>query len=242
MQTILSFFKAVINLLLPLRCIQCGMILKNYEGVCSSCWPLIPFISKPYCACCGLPFDYEIEEGALCGACSQESPSYTTARSVFIYTQESKSIILKLKHTDRTYTASLLGEWMTRVLEFQEECLCVPVPLHWTRLFMRTYNQAALLAAHIAKQKGWTYAPTLLLRHRRTPSQGRLSKKGRVRNVEGAFCVKSAKRSQLLGKKVLLVDDVFTTGSTLEACSKTLLKAGAKEVHVVTLGRVVKTY
>lgn len=239
MQTARSLFKRFLDFLIPLRCVKCGSILENKEGLCSSCWPLISFISKPCCACCGRPFDFEIEEGALCGACNHTPPQFKTARSVFSYTPESKDLILKFKHTDSIHTAPLFATWMTRVLEEIENPLCIPVPLHWTRLFMRTYNQAALLAHGIARIKGWAYAPSLLLRKRRTPSQGYLSKNERIKNVSRAFTVSKKKELQVLGRTILLVDDVFTTGATLNACSQALLKAGAKEVHALTLGRVI---
>ena len=131
---------------------------------------------------------------------------------------------------------------MARLVQGIEDPLCIPVPLHWTRLFMRTYNQAGLLACEIAKRHQWIYAPSLLVRKRRTPSQGHLSKKQREKNINNAFAISKGKKEALLGKTIVLVDDVFTTGVTLTACSKTLLKAGAKEVHAVTLGRVVKGY
>jgi len=242
MQTNPSLFKRTVDLLIPLRCLKCGTILKNAEGLCSDCWPCIPFITKPYCACCGVPFEFEIEEGALCGACSHQAPDYKTIRSVFVYSDDSKGLILKFKHADSLYSAPIFGKWMTHSLEGLEDPLCIPVPLHWTRLFMRTYNQAALLASHIAKLKGWTYAPSHLTRKRRTPSQGHLSKKERIKSVRGAFNVPQTKRKDLSGKTILLVDDVFTTGATLNACSKALLRAGAQEVHAVTLGRVVKVH
>lgn len=242
MRANLSLFKKFVDLLIPLRCIKCGIILENHHGLCGACWTTIPFIAKPYCACCGLPFDFEIEDGALCGMCSHTHPFYTTARSVFVYTPQSKDLILKFKHTDSVHSAPLFAEWMGRLVADIQDPLCVPVPLHWTRLFMRTYNQAGLLAKAIAKENGWTYAPSLLIRKRRTPSQGHLRKKERVKNIERAFAVPAKHKGLLKGKTVVLVDDVFTTGATLDACSKALLKAGAKYVHAVTLGRVVKGY
>ncbi len=237
-----SLFKQFIDLLIPLRCMKCSSIVENQEGLCASCWPLIPFITKPYCACCGLPFDFEIEEKALCGVCSHELPLYKTARSVFSYTSESKDLILKFKHTDSLHSAPVFATWMARALDEIENPLCIPVPLHWTRLFMRTYNQAALLACGIAKLKGLTYTPSLLIRKHRTPSQGHLSKKDRQKNVSRAFCVPPSKRPQLDKRTLLLVDDVYTSGATLNACAKVLLKAGAKEVHALTLARVVKPH
>lgn len=242
MQVNRSIFKKFLNLLIPLRCAKCGLILEKSQGLCTDCWPLIHFITKPYCECCGFPFDFEIQEGAFCGTCHHTKPPYKTVRSVFIYTPESKGLILKFKHTDSIHSAPLFGEWMARLVGDLEDPLCVPVPLHWTRLFMRTYNQAGLLAQEIAKRNSWTYSPSLLIRKRRTLSQGHLSKKQRAKNIEHAFTVPLRKKKELLGKTIVLVDDVFTTGVTLHACSKTLLKAGAKEVHGVTLGRVVKGY
>lgn len=239
MLTARSLFHKTLNLLIPLRCVKCGSILDGKEGLCATCWPLISFISKPYCACCGRPFDFDIEEGAFCGPCNHTLPSFKTARSVFTYTPESKDLILRFKHTDSIHGAPLFAKWMTQVLEDIEDPLCIPVPLHWTRLFMRTYNQAALLAQKISKQKGWTYTPSLLLRKKRTPSQGYLSKNERLKNVKRAFSISQSKESQLKNRTILLIDDVFTTGATLNACSKALLKAGAKEVHALTLARVV---
>lgn len=240
MRVNLSVFKQFVDLLIPLRCAKCGVILDHRQGLCGDCWSLIPFITKPYCACCGLPFEFEIEEGALCGTCSHTHPPYKTARSVFVYGIHSKDLILRFKHTDAIHSAPLFAEWMSRLVQDIENPLCIPVPLHWTRLFMRTYNQAGLLAQEIAKLKGWVYAPSLLVRKRRTPSQGHLSKNSRTKNIERAFAVPLGKKKELFDKTIILVDDVFTTGATLNACAKVLLRAGVKEVHAVTLGRAVK--
>jgi ComF family protein len=235
-------FKPFLDLLIPLRCVKCGGLLDQGQGLCAGCWLSIPFITKPFCACCGLPFGFEIEDGALCGGCSQNLPFYTKARSVFVYTGESKDLILKFKHTDAIHTAPIFAAWMAPLLEPIDNSLCLPVPLHWTRLFMRTYNQAALLAREIAKVNHSLYAPSLLIRKRRTPPQGQLSKKKRHMNIAQAFAVPESKKQELANKTVILVDDVFTTGATLNACAKTLLKAGAKEVQALTLGRVARGY
>ncbi len=239
MQTSLSLFFKAIDFLIPLRCLKCGTIVETKNGLCQRCWPLISFIAKPYCACCGRPFDFEIEDNAICGACSHTSPFFTSARSVFTYTSDSKDLILRFKHTDHLQSTPLFGEWLTQLIDNIDDPLCIPVPLHWTRLFMRTYNQAALLAEKVSKIKGFTYGPTLLLRKRRTPSQGKLSKDKRVKNVNNAFSISKKYEFLLKDRNILLIDDVYTTGATLNACSKVLLKAGAKAVHVLTLARVV---
>lgn len=242
MQVFPFLFKSVVDLLIPYRCAKCGIILENEAGLCTHCWSLVPFITRPYCECCGLPFDFNIDEGALCALCSHTHPFFKTARSVFSYCEESKDLILKFKHTDTISSTPLFARWMTRLCEREKDLLCIPVPLHWTRLFMRTYNQAALLAKAMAKCGGWEYSSSSLIRKYRTPSQGKLSKNERIKNVERAFAVPQKKKKKLLGRKVLLVDDVFTTGATLNACSKVLLKAGVLEVHAITLGRVVGSH
>lgn len=239
MQAIHSLFSKTIDFLIPLRCIKCGNILSEKEGLCTSCWPTISFISKPYCNSCGRPFDFEIDEGSLCGPCSHTPPLFKTARSVFTYTPESKELVLKFKHTDNLQAAPLFGKWLSGVMQDLDNPLCIPIPLHWTRLFLRTYNQAALLAQQVAQIKQLTYVPDLLIRHRRTPSQGRFSKEERIKNVRNAFSVPKKHHALLKQRNVLLIDDVFTTGATLNACAKTLLKSGAKEVHALTLSRVV---
>ncbi len=241
MRTNHSLFNYLLDLLIPLRCIKCGLILEDKPGLCPTCWLTVPFISKPFCACCGLPFEFEIDQKALCARCSYERPAYTTARSVFAYTAESKDLILRFKHLDALSSAPLFAEWMEHIFEEKKAALCIPVPLHWTRLFMRTYNQAALLAQNLAQlNPQWVYMPSVLIRKRRTPSQGYLSRKDRIKNVDRAFEVPKAKRGHIAGKTIVLVDDVFTTGATLNACAQALLKAGAKEVHALTLARVVR--
>ena len=240
MQITPSLFRKTVDLFIPLRCVKCGEISGNQEGLCPRCWGLIPFITAPLCACCGLPFEFEIEENALCGACLYERPLYATARSVFGYTAESKDLILKFKHLDGLNAVPLFAQWMAGVCTVAGNPLCIPVPLHWTRLFMRTYNQAALLARELARRQGWMYSPSTLVRQRRTSSQGFLSPKERKQNVAGSFRVPDKKKPLLFGKNVVLVDDVFTTGATLNACVKTLMKAGVSEVHALTLGRVVR--
>jgi ComF family protein len=214
--------------------------LKDDAGLCYSCWGQVPFIAKPYCSCCGFPFEFDIEEAALCAACSHTRPYFKTARSVFSYQNESKDLVLKFKHTDNISSTPIFAKWMTHLGEEFDSPLCIPVPLHWTRLFMRTYNQAALLAREIAKRKGWAYVPSCLIRKRQTSSQGYLSKAERMKNVGRAFVVPDRKKGQIKNQTILLIDDVFTTGATLNECSKVLLKAGAREVHALTLGRVSK--
>ncbi len=158
------------------------------------------------------------------------------------YDEASRGLVLGFKHADRTDGAPAYGAWLARAGAelIAEADLIAPVPLHWMRLFARRYNQAALLARALARRAGRPVAADLLLRRRHTPSQGRLSPAQRRRNVAGAFAVKPSRRPLLEGRRVLLVDDVLTTGATASACARTLRRDGARAVDVLVLARVVR--
>jgi len=180
------------------------------------------------------------EEG-LCGGCAVTPPLYDGGRSVLVYDDASKGIILRFKHGDSTHGAPTFAKWMGTVGQdfIKTSDLIIPVPLHWTRLFMRTYNQAQIIATHLHKlAPHTTLAPSLLKRHKRTPPQGHLSKDKRAENVKASF--KAPHPHLIKGKSILLVDDVLTSGTTLDACAKELKKAGAKKVFTLTLARVVR--
>ena len=234
--------RLALNAVLPPRCLKCGAVVDAPGTLCAGCWAEMRFLAPPLCACCGYPFEFELGEGALCGACARDRPPYERARAVLRYDDASKAVVLGFKHGDRTEGAPAYGRWLLRAgAELIAEAeLIVPVPLHWLRLFVRRYNQAALLALALARLSGVAAVPDLLVRRRATPSQGRLSAGARRRNVAGAFAVRARRRDLLADRRVLLVDDVLTTGATAEACSRALLRAGAAAVDVLTLARVVR--
>ena len=178
----------------------------------------------------------------LCGACIRRPPEFERARAVFRYNDRSRRLVLGFKHGDRLHGAPAYGKWMARAgaALLAEASMVAPVPLHWTRLFRRRYNQAALLGAALARESRIPYVPDLLIRRRRTPSQGRLNAAERHRNMRGAFALRQRYATLLKGRRVLLIDDVFTTGATVGACARVLLKAGAAGVDVLTLARVVR--
>src|SRR6516165_1935649 len=204
------------------------------------CWGGITFFAPPWCAACGLTFPHPMGEDALCGACARERRSWDRARAVLRYDRNSRRLVLGLKHGDRTHVAGAFGRWMHRagtdVLAGAD--LLVPVPLHWTRLFQRRYNQAALLAQAICAAGGPQVAADWVVRRRRTPSQGHLGPAARERNVRGAFAVRRSR--DLAGKRVVIVDDVMTTGATVEECARVLKRAGAAFVGVLTLARALR--
>jgi ComF family protein len=231
-----------LNSVLPPRCLACGSTVEKPGALCSPCWQAIDFLAPPHCALCGLPFEFDVGPSALCGACVREPPAYDRARAVMRYDDHSRGLILGFKYTDRTEGAPAYGAWLIRagqeLLAGTE--LIVPVPLHWRRLFGRRYNQSALLAQALSRQTRVPVALDALRRHRHTVSQGRLSASERQRNVAGAFAVPAAKQALVRDRRVLLVDDVMTTGSTVSACAKSLRRAGAVAVDVLVLARVIR--
>lgn len=166
-----------------------------------------------------------------------EPPAFDKARAVLAYDDLTRPLVLALKHAGRKDGVKLFANWIAQIVPNIDEIdLIVPVPAHWTRLFERGYNQAAWLAQALGKQSRKTWRPDVLIRHRKTGSQNGLSLKGRQRNVQGAFKVVR----RLDGMSILLVDDVYTTGATLEACAKALKRSGARNVYAVSLLRVCK--
>jgi len=231
----------VLDLLLPPRCLACGEAVGEQGALCPDCWAGIDFLAPPMCARCGFPFEFDTEDGVLCAACQARPPVFDRARAVLRYDAASRGMLLAFKHADRTDLAPYFGHWLARAGAevLAEADLVAPVPLHWTRLFSRRYNQAALLARAAAKQAGRPFLGDALVRRRRTKPQ-RSGLAARTRNVAGAFVVPPARRRAIEDRRVLLVDDVRTTGATLEACARTLKAAGAKGVDVLTLALVVR--
>ena len=231
--------KTVLDLLFPPLCIGCRAAVSE-PGFCATCWSSITFLDGPGCACCGLPFAVALEGETLCAACLATPPAFDSARAILAYDEHSRGAILALKHADRLDLVPGFTRWLGRsgraLLENSD--MVVPVPLHPLRLWRRRYNQAAELARRLARDGSLSYAAALA-RSRPTPSQGAMvSAKARRRNVMGAFKVPDPAR--VAGQRVLLVDDVLTTGATVEACARALKRAGAKRVHVLALARVVK--
>ena len=235
------FIAAIINILFPARCAGCAESVGSHGALCVPCWQNIHFITDPLCHHCGLPFDYAIGERALCGHCMQHKPAYTQARALFRYDQHSRNQILSLKYHDKTGLVPIYGQWLVRIAESYKKQVDVimPVPLHYSRLVWRRYNQAALLAHALADRTQITCLPDTLQRIRKTPTQSGLTRRQREDNVRGAFRIKAKNRDLIKGKSVLLVDDVMTTGATLDACARTLHDAGVIDVYVVTLARTV---
>lgn len=238
--------RIAIDAVVPPLCLNCQTIVAEPGALCAPCWTQFSWIDRPYCESCGLPFDYDPgflgRTGLLCGACLSAPPPFGKARAALRYDPASRGLILAFKHADRTHAAPAFARWLARagadVLAGAD--LVAPVPLHWTRLAMRRFNQSALLANALARHTGLPSVPDLLVRQRRTPAQGMLGRRERQRNVRRAFKLAPRHAAFVRGKIVVLVDDVLTTGATLGECAKALKRAGAAEVRTVTLARVVR--
>lgn len=208
----------------------------------SKSWARVHFLEAPWCATCGAPFPYAVGDGFECGTCIAREPAYDIARAALAYDDFSRGLILEFKHGGRLDAVSQCASWMVRA---GPDALAgvqaiIPVPLHTSRLRARRFNQSALLAESVSKLTGIPFEPDWLLRRRATPSQAGQSGKARRRNVAGAFKVDAKHKFALAGKTVAIIDDVMTTGATIEACAKAVKRAGVLRATALTLARVVK--
>lgn len=239
---------------LPARCPSCRDTIPGApsDRLCGPCFSDLSFIAAPQCACCGIPFGFDpgaaAHETALCPSCIAAPPSYAAARALFAYDDAVRGLILAFKHADRSALVPLFSDLLAGFLgrlgwiaptATDAKPLLVPVPLHPARLRRRQYNQAALLADGLAQRIGAPADKLVLIRRKATASQSGLSRAGRFRNVAGAFAVDPRRVHRLLGRDAVLIDDVMTTGATVEACAGVLVSAGARQVRVLTLARAV---
>jgi len=209
-------------------------------GLTAEAWAKIAFIEAPVCDGCGAPQAYDVGADARCAACLARRRAFDRVRAAVTYDDASRDLILKLKRADRTDLAGLFALWLSRAARdlIEDADAVVPVPLHPMRMITRRFNQAAEIARPLGRRAGLTYLPGVLLRRRDTPSQGGRSASGRRRNMQAAFAVPRRAWPKVEGRRILLIDDVLTTGATAEACARVLKAAGAKAVHVATVARV----
>ncbi len=231
--------KNVLDVLLPPVCPVCGEPVYENTTLCPKCFGALHFITDPCCRVCGRPFPFDMLGDPVCANCLSSTPLFHKARAVVIYDQMAKKIILPFKHGDRLDFTPLIAKMMAaRDKEMIENAdYIIPVPLHRLRLLKRKYNQSALLARALTKNFHKAYVPDGLKRIRSTPKQGKLSPDERVHNVAKAFRVNL--HYDFKGKSILLIDDVLTTGATANECTKILLKAGAKQVDILTFATTI---
>jgi ComF family protein len=232
--------RSVVDLLLPPACAGCGAATGSPDGLCAPCWSRIDFIAPPVCEVYGTPFSYEMAEGMLSAAAIADPPPFDKARAAALYGPVAKSLVHQLKYRDRPEVAKTIAQAMCRAGSqlLAESDLIVPVPLHRFRLWRRRFNQSAVLAHHVSGLARVPCDPWALDRVRATRQQVGMSKTEREANVRGAFRVPQEKRAAIAGRRILLVDDVYTSGATVKAATRALRRAGARAVFVLTFARV----
>ena len=221
---------------LPPRCAGCGIIVSEVHSFCVDCWAQIEFLGESGCTTCGLPL--QATEQDTCGACLAAPPRIGRTRAAVAYDDLSRSLAIRLKYGRKVALARTMARYMAPLVDKTEESLLVPVPLHRSRLWTRGFNQSALVARELSRRLGIAADAFALVRLRRTPPLKGMSATQRRRTVAGAFRVRDP--AAVARRTIILVDDVLTTGSTADACAKTLKKAGAHRVELVSWARVVK--
>lgn len=232
----------VLDALLPPQCLSCDAPVAGQGQFCAVCFSAAQFIVEPCCQSCSEPFAHDRQAGETgqCPQCEDDPPPWSRARAALRYDALSKRVVLPLKHGDRTELAASLGAMMAqagRTLLERADVL-VPVPLHRRKLLSRRFNQAVLLANAVGRRSGVSVAPDALVRLRSTQPLGELSVGGRQDAVSGAFGMRPGRAARIAGQRVILIDDVLTTGATCRACAEILLAAGAVQVDVLVAARV----
>src|SRR6185437_6506963 len=233
--------RLALDLVLPPLCPSCREPLAGAAGLCAGCWSKLSFIEPPYCARLGTPFVYDPGPGLLSMEAIAAPPAYDRARAAVRYDDVARALVHSYKYSDRMDLAPLMGRWMARAgreLLAGADAL-IPVPLHWRRLWARRFNQSAALAIGISQASGVPTLHAALKRVRATAQQVGLSKTERADNVQGAFRVPAEEKPHVAGRRLVLIDDVLTSGATVDTCARALLRAGAAHVDVLTFARVV---
>ncbi len=235
----------LLDVVYPPSCIACRGATGEPDTLCPRCWSQLRFIERPFCERLGTPFAADLGIGLISPAAFANPPVFARARAVACFEDgPARDLVHHLKYGDRVELARPMGSWMARAGAelLGDAAVIVPVPLHRRRLFQRRFNQAALLAAAIAEKSAVAVDPMLLKRVKATDPQVGKTRAQRADNVQGAFQVDPERRSAIAGKRVLLVDDVLTSGATVNAASRILLRAGAEAVDVLVFARVVQDF
>jgi ComF family protein len=232
--------RMIVDFALPERCPSCGAIAETGGAFCVNCWNSLHFLGAPACATCDLPLPYESDAQPQCAACLAKPPRHDGIKAAVAYGDIARDVALRLKYGGRIGLAQMIAtQLMRHVRDLPADALLAPVPLHWTRLWARSFNQSALIARELARMSGHGHCPDLLRRTRRTTPLGGLSANARQQMVKGAFDMHPKRVSLVQGRHILLVDDVYTSGATTDACVRILKKGGASKVTILCWARVL---
>jgi ComF family protein len=253
-----STLRPLLDFALPSRCPGCGAITAEPHLFCMPCWSQLVFLGPPCCVVCALPFDHQAGEGAVCGGCLARPPAFDRLRAAVAYGELPRKVALKLKYGGRPGVAETMASLMHRHIPPRngegdhaqhggggsepraDPPILVPVPLHRWRIWRRGYNQAALIASALARRAGIEVRLDLIERVKATPPLKAMGPKARQDAVRGAFRVAASHKPGLRGRNVVLVDDVYTSGATANACAGALRRAGAARIEVLCWARVVR--
>ncbi|MFD1160264.1 ComF family protein [Roseovarius aestuarii] len=235
--------QTALRMIYPSRCTICGTQVDSDFGLCGPCWRDTPFISGLCCDACGVPLLGEDRgEVEFCDDCLKVARPWSRGRAAMLYRDNGRKLVLALKHGDRHDVVRPAALWLARAAQplLTRNMLIAPIPLHWLRMLKRRFNQSALLAKALAIEVKQEQCPDLLIRTVRTRSLDGLRRDERFETLDGAISVHPKRRHKLVGRDVLLLDDVMTSGATLSAATQACLSAGAKNVCILTLARVAK--
>jgi ComF family protein len=241
MPTFAQLLKPALDFVLPERCPGCGAITPQGGAFCADCWQGMHFLAPPCCSACAVPFAFDRGADALCASCLARRPIHDGIRAVAAYDDVSRQVVLKLKYGGKIGLAKMIAAQLVRhVPDDRNGLLVTPVPLHWTRLWSRSFNQSALIGEHLADMAKLHFIPDLLIRTKRTPSLRGLSAKDRQRTTNRAFQINPRWRGRIDAARIILVDDVLTTGATSDACVQQLKRAGADWVQLFCWARALR--
>ena len=242
-QRITALFRAMLDFALPERCPSCGALVSGAGdggAFCQPCWAKLIFLGAPCCARCDLPLPYESSDDTSCASCLATPPRHDGIKAAVAYGDIARHVALRLKYGGRIGLARMIAAQLGRhVHAVPDDAVLVPVPLHWTRLWQRSFNQSVLIARELSAMSGRRLCPDMLRRVRRTTPLGGLSGKERRAMVAGVFAINEKHAAQIKDRHVLLVDDVYTSGATTDACIAILKKNGAAAVTIFCWARVL---